>query len=652
MHLLKQLEQQSKSRGFKWTFQEHYDGYRTLYNDEGIVLLGYQNDSLKFWTDNKVPIEEILTRDIFNKRFMRLQNGFYEVIHHPGEDRQFYGLILVKTMYAFENDYLINSFHSDFNIDVPTRLADEEDPQLPAIYSSDGVYFVFPQGERSGKTSDWKYFLVVFLWVSGAVLLLLFLIRAVKWLTPRIGSLWAILTLVVSVLGLRGYALYEFYPMVFSDLELFNPAWYGTSFLFPSLGDLLINALLFLFLAWAIRKYWWPRFKTLPPRIWVQVCLGILAPGVIYVYSSFLTSLFRGLIKDSSINFEVNDLFGLDWYSYVGILIIGILFLSAFVLCNKTIEVFIRSGMKERKFYIYLVLVTAIHVTVHHLLGMQDLILVLWPTFLLLILAWVHYRREGQYEFTSVLLVLFLVSFAASHTLSRYTGKKEHENRQVFAEKLTSNEDPVAEWEFPALENRLVTSNWLFEPLDTANVYSKMEIERRIRQEFFDGYWDKYEVTAHYFDRDSLPAGKESKALPFKHFESLILLYGTPTDLSHNLYYIHNSGEKLNYLIMLQDYDAGGELRGTLFMELASKLIPEELGFPALLLGKNNREIEDLSHYSNARYVDRRLIVSNGDYHYPLTLDIFESIKGKDPSTALTGTITFSSRRMNKRSLF
>ncbi len=635
IQLLKKLEQQSENRGMEWAFREHYPDYEGIFNKDGIILLGYRNDSLRFWTDNKAPVDHIKTPESFPGRFIRLQNGFYEVIHHPVGNHDFYGLILVKFHYAFENDYLVNAFAPDFGIHTRAQMAIEEGSDLPEIRSSEGIYLFSMKFSKNQETFTWRYYFVLFLFVGGVVLFLSVWLQLVRKLSNHIPSLVSVVFLIFALLALRFWSLWVGYPLVFSDLELFNPAWYGTSFLFPSLGDLLINAALFLFLAWVLNRYWEPKFSW---NLRLQLLVGSVMISGVYFFAGFMTRLFNGLIKDSGINFEVNDLFGLDGYSYVGILVVGILFLTAFVLAHKTMLVLSSCGMKRSAFLALFFLITIAGVVIHHITGKKDLILVLWPAVLMLILASIHFRQGKNYEFTSVLLLLFLTSFASSHTLTRYSQKKEQENRKVFAEKLTSDEDPVAEWEFPPLERKLLSTNWLYEPFDTTVTFRKAAYEKRIKQTFFKGYWDKYEVGIHLYNADGSVVGQlpNSRPLSFQKVETLISLYGLRSDLSPNVFYIHNSGEKLSYLIRLP-MKRNNKTEGYLVFELVSKLIPEELGFPALLLGKNSREIEDLSNYSSARYVNRKLIHFSGEYSYPLTLDVLESIQGEGPFFSFDG---------------
>jgi two-component system nitrogen regulation sensor histidine kinase NtrY len=630
--LLRDLARQVGSRDFDREFNQAYYEHSGLYDDEGIVILGYQNDSLAFWSNNSAPVDLLLDASSFHSPIIRLRNGWYQTIEFDTLNKKYRGMVLIKTQYAFENQYLVNEFQRDFNIPGNANIQLFESEESTQITDAAGDYLFSIEFGKGQNPDGWKYLVLVLLNLIGIVCLFILFHRGAMLLRKRLGAAGSMLVFMAAVFLVRYLSLQYFFPRVFSELNLFDPTFYATSSIFPSLGDFMINGLLMLLLAYYVDKRLNLRkIKKFPKGIWSRLLVIGLFSGL-FIFSIFISDLMRGLIKDSSINFDINNLFTLNWYSYVGIFIIGTLFLTFYILTNKLVAVIRRMEINGQEILLHFSAITLLFVIGNHLFGRRDLILVLWPAMVILTVVYCHYRSGGRYAFSTVVTLLIIFSFFSSHTLSKYVDQKEKENREVFAQKLSSDEDPVTEWEYPNLEGEMLNDEIVRIPFDTAIEFDKSDFDKTLQQQFFNGYWDKYEMRSYIFGRDSVPigVGTNAQSRDFAQLEKMILLYGARSDLSPNLYYIHNSEERVSYIIKLPLYVKPEQIPyGFMYFELASKLIPEEIGFPALLLDKNSSKVDGLSNYSYARYVDKRLINRMGAYNYPVTLRIFEQLKGE-----------------------
>jgi len=92
--------------------------FQNLYKNEGILLFVYRDDSLVYWSTNSVicPIK-LPQKSISDTLFFEKQkNGWYEVIRKKRFSITYYGQILIKHQYLFENEYLKNDFEKGFNV--------------------------------------------------------------------------------------------------------------------------------------------------------------------------------------------------------------------------------------------------------------------------------------------------------------------------------------------------------------------------------------------------------------------------------------------------------------------------------------------------------------------------------------------------------
>src|SRR5690606_21909675 len=103
------------------------------------------------------------------------------------------------------------------------------------------------QLERTGRNTT------ISLWLNFLFLIfgMLFLIFGIEqWYSYKRRSFWAALLFPALIILVRVLSLNGTNP--FAKTQLFDPALYASSFLFPSLGDLLINSFLLVYIGYFI----------------------------------------------------------------------------------------------------------------------------------------------------------------------------------------------------------------------------------------------------------------------------------------------------------------------------------------------------------------------------------------------------------------
>ena len=96
--LLRNIEDVS----FEKLFSDKIEHYSRLFEKEGIAFLIYDNDTLKFWTDHSIAVENYLKEVCLDDRLVQLKNGWFEVMKkysQPKGTRGVFGLILLKKEY-------------------------------------------------------------------------------------------------------------------------------------------------------------------------------------------------------------------------------------------------------------------------------------------------------------------------------------------------------------------------------------------------------------------------------------------------------------------------------------------------------------------------------------------------------------------------
>ncbi len=622
----------SKGKSYDDIFKTRPERYNSLFHDEGLVLLIYQSDTLKFWSDNSVSVENYMKEVCLDDRIAKLKNGWFEVIHRAdASGRTYIGLLLIKNNYSYQNQYLVNSFQKDFDLPPETEIEINDPSSANSVHASDNNYLFSLVFKSTGppETPVWRTCLNIIFNLAGFLFVLLFLSAESDALSGAIGRTGALLLFVFSVLLLRFLTIKIRFPETFYDLTLFCPKYYGdaNSFWLSNLGDFLINACLLVFLAFHITRHLKKtRIKT-KIITWKKVLWGMLLILIPSAGAWCINEMISGLVQNSDISFDLNNIFELSAYSYLGLLLIALLLAAFFLIvdrCVRIIQQLIdRPALKWQIFFASGV----IYVGVLHLFGYVDLIADCWPfAIILLLMIWRKDAKDITYSFSLIVFLVFVFSFYGTHMLTKQSTHKEHDSRILFAEKLAQEEDPIAENLFTEFETKLSHDSVLISKTHPPSL-DMNAFDNRVKQQYFSGYWEKYDVKVSFFDTMCTPLIHSSSpnSENITHFDDLIEKDGGAT-FSNNLFYLNNNSGRISYLAKIILQKTGHEKplgQGTLFIELDSKLMSEEIGYPELLLDRELGINQKLVNYSYAKYKNGQLVNHSGKFQYNLSPDAF-----------------------------
>jgi two-component system, NtrC family, nitrogen regulation sensor histidine kinase NtrY len=675
---LSELSGKTKIWNYKKLFSEKHGYYESLFEREGLVFLIFEDDSLRFWTDNTVSVDNLLSRNNFKDNIVKLPNGWFEVVKLQAGKKELYALILLKREYAYPNKYLANEFQREFSLDPEVVLeintqkvaANQKEVAKDGstdIYDAEGACLftlIFPPISSINLLA---FYFIVLLNILGLIFSIGALHIGFDSLSDKISKGWSALLLILSIIVFRYFIISIRFPHVFYQTKLFSPELYGdASYPFlGSLGDLLINVLLVFYLVFFIcPKFNSDDIKSLIPRsditnksvdltsssytdkfkgseqnsITLQWLLSLVLLLIIFFVSRIINYIFVGLISNSNIPFTINDVFSQNIYTYVCLLIISLFFISYFLLLDKVIEVIRSFGLKKSHLIIISAVSIALFVTASHLLGTVDTILVFWPV-LLFILLIVIKQKWTLYSFSTIAVFLFIVSFFSAHVILKFTNSKERDSRTVFAQKLSAEQDPLAEHLFAEVKDKVCSDTSLINLLSHPDYMGKSPITipsskregftKKLLSKYFSGYWEKYEIRISVFDTTCLPLvqGSLPDRYNLSYFEEVISSNSIPTE-SKNFFYLTNSTGRISYLAhILLMQSANGTIPpyrvADLFIEFDSRIVSDEMGFPELMLDRKLGIVQELLDYSYAKYKDGKLISYHGKFPYSLSSESF-----------------------------
>ncbi|MBI5219605.1 MAG: GHKL domain-containing protein [Bacteroidia bacterium] len=618
------LIQQTRNKSYKDLIKNRYPEFKGLLKEHGLAAFIYENDSLKFWSDNSIPVINKYSGSTFSNKIVFLQNAWYKVLHKTDSNRIIIGLILIKHKYQYENEFLKNEFHGDYNLPPSVTVSLDTTATKYEItdVNNNFLFTLIPSGEKLAN-NPLRYVAVLF-YLSGISLLIFYLLKFFTLLTEKKKKTWPWLILLgVSIFILR-YLMIEFrMPAVFYSFKLFDPQYYAQSFFFSSLGDFLINSVFIFLMAYLFYKAEFSTRFLYKSKIHAFTFLAVSLIIIEFLFV-FKYNLFDSLIFNSSISFEVYRIFDLSIFSVIGFFIIAFLF-AAFIIVADKVIMLLKNAVSLRQMLLCFIITTAVLSPVFYQTG--TFISSIYPVIFLLIiisvLAFIRYKNY-PYNYYLLLLIMLIASSYIVFFIISSTYEKEKNIRKVVVVNLANERDLVAELLLqeisPDLREDKTVKNFLHFPHS-----SHKELQNYIQKEYFKGFWNKYNLKIYVCSvRDSLfiePDYKMSHCYTF--FGDVIEKYGVLIPKT-SFYFLDNVNGRINYLGVLKYKIYAYNLRVTLYVELASKLVTEELGYPELLLDKKLYKKSNISEYSYAKYRNNQLLSQIGPYRYNLTAEAYD----------------------------
>ena len=554
------LAAQAATENYNQLFINKPAYYNDMLEQDGLALLIYENDTLKFWSDNSIAVENWIKEVCLDTKMAKLHNGWFEVMRphtNAATTKTIVGLILIKNVFPYQNKYLVNEFQKDFDVSADTKLHTDRPESANIIKNLKGEYLFSLEFNLTNYFNN-NSILSAVLSFLACLLILILLKRVFESLKEKIGKQYPVLLFVASVVILRFLSIKFSLPESFYSFELFSPKVFAdaNSIWLTSLGDLLINVVLLFYLVfYAFSEI---NFNSIINRINVRSrpVFSLILLLFLYWFSWIITELFTGLIKNSNIIFSINNLFSLNRYSYIGIIIIGLILFVYFLITDKIVGILVDLKLHAKQYITVLFISISLHLIISQLLGTFDLIVICLP-FILIISIAILKRTQAVYSFSGIVLLVFIFSLYSVDVFIKHSRIKEKETRKIYAEKLAAEQDPVAELLFHDVEEKIQSDILLVSYINRIDK-QPAEFEKRIKQQYFSGFWDKYDLHIALFDTMCLPVIKSRNPMydNIFYFDDLIERKGKPTSCEH-FNFINNASGKISYLAKLDFYKIG-----------------------------------------------------------------------------------------------
>jgi len=589
---------------------------------EGIILLKYYKDSLIFWSSNSIPVNNVFEDSTYKNHIVNFYNSYYYAEMYEHDSNTCIGLINLANRYPYENEFLHSGFNRSFRLPSDADIGSDPGKGY-SLYDKEGNFLfsiIVPKQTRSAGPQSIIATLFLF---AGLILFAYFIILLLNGMTNSGKRFRFILVILISLILLRFIQLKL--VLGFGGFVLFDPYIYAASEFIPSLGDLLLNSMIIFFMVILIYRFIDFPFVADRKKKGINTLLLIAYILILLVFFLYAHYSSHSLVYNSRISFRLNETDQISIYSLISIFINGLNYFSAGLILIRILQ-------KSTKHIDYLIFLQVYGFTtaivfagIFLIFGYPlDSISIVFFYLISIVMGILNYKRNdiSGYSLQVLLLLIFSV-YSLAYMISEGS-KKEYSVKSSLALSLSNEHDPVAEYLFEELSEKIETDTFLINRLNEQMIGID-ELFNYLGKNYFTGFWSKYNMQitrCRPIDSVLIEVPDYQWFHCYDFFDAMIDEIGLNLP-NTRFFYLDKKTGRISYLGRFPFVLEGPDQEITLFIELDSRLTRNLLGYPRLLLDEVLQKDRIIEKYSYAKYYKGSLVTQSGDFNYSLSDDIF-----------------------------
>ena len=585
--------------------------------------------NLLFWNDQIILPKEGSYNMADGEYFQKLNNGQYVVekrsIKLKGMSNNViaFAMIPVHYQYFIETDVLPEEFAHSAAAEQKILIVKGPTENVVRSVSGNPLFYL----ERKANVAIvYNDTVTITLRLGGLFLLLLFIHLSAE-SVARNSRAWKAVSLLAGGLILLRVIMYQVPELLnLRQFDLFDPGIYGSNVIQKSLGDLLINAIVFCWIvvfAWS-KIYNKSNFKVLNDRRWKWV-VGALSLFLLIFSTFLLANTIRSMVADSKISFNVIDFESLDRYSVIGFIVLACLSLGYYyftqILFRLIFPVFEARAAGLIYFaigvsgLIYLTMLSAGAAVQFYLFTLAWLVLYTW-----LVSKQSIILTRFQINIAGILFWIFIFSASISGIILKENQDKEWQRRRDIAEKYSAKFDVSRARELSIamkyMDNNFLSTNFYRFYSPDSSTFLR---ESLVKDNNIIDYESKYDVKIYAFDYEKRPLNNEWPD-SYEALNTIIANQSKPVDKVPDLY-SYETFNKIVYITRKEVNNNTGAMLGYVFIVSTPKKYGSEALLPQLFKQTDQNDPENSSSiYSYAFYSKNELVASSSKYPFLTSL--------------------------------
>ncbi|MEO6305366.1 MAG: ATP-binding protein [Bacteroidia bacterium] len=573
--------------------------FEELFKKESIGLYYFKNDSLIYWNNAQIPLT--YDKKAFEKDFgiARLKQGYYLYFKAQKQEQLGLAICLIKPNYDLQNNYLKNDFSKWTGIPKELEVA-ETGVAENAVYLNNEKLFFLSGNELLYHSSVISNICFV-CFLIGFIIFLISVLLIVK-IKPQSNSVfvWLAVILIFRLLMIWLKWPAFFYRSALYDVQLFGNA---QSHINSYLGDILFNAIILLFISVFLNI----KIQKTNSKLFNYISVFVLCVFIGFSVVQFNNAIIS-LVSNSTLNFDFLSIFSIKFPAFIALFTLTCYCLAVFVFIHKLTSFFI--GKFTQDLFVFTALIFVICLIIH--LGYSYI--KLFENYWLLIFAvpiFILRKLDFSKNSLGLGLQILIMSVITSLFFNFYINQNQKSDLKILSFNLSERKDAILESEFATIPEKIINDEKL-KVLIEFLPNSEKEVEQLLKQKYFGGYFNRYNVEISLFDKDCKPllSPKDPILLNEGFFEDQIK-YKETDSISKNFFFITKHKKNSRYI---------GKISLTaknLYVRLEPKQFEELGSFPDLLLDQSQQKPDKLKKFSHAVYRSGQIASRYGEFNYP-----------------------------------
>lgn len=598
----------------------------------------YQNGQLIFWSDYRFILDYEAIRRISQTQLVSFEQGSFLVSRRQyirlRDKIDVVSVVNLYHQYKNENNYLQSGYNPDlFTVD-PQSISTHLGPIYSNVLDHDTrfLFSIVPPKFETYHNQTTPVNTVI--WgVLAAIFLGIYTFQwAFRWTQQRKYE-FAFLLIAVYLLILRVGMLYFGVPFLFSETDVFNPKFYASSTIAPSLGDLLLNCLVVFILVLYVADFYFrsklytdllhtsENFKTALSSLFVIISFWVF-------YGSF--SELKNIYEKSQFTLDITLSISFSMLKIICTVIFIFISSIYFLGTHLLVSLFIRFNPKNRaRGTLVFTVNTLVCLLIMWLIGIEiEWVFIVHGVYFLVLyfsrfprILYSFRYRTTIYYFTGA----FFWALITTYVVYTEEDQKDISNKKEFGQQIIAENDGFGEFLLDRVKESISRDPDIQNTFASDTVLSRERIQQKVKSIHLDKYFDKYDIEVLSFQADGQPLDNTTAALTFDEYTQY---YRQPKYQTRypSLFFINDivNNFKKQYLSLI-DIHKDSILTGRVVLNLNPREDQPKNVYPELLMDKKFVQAPETRQYSYAIYdANKQLIYSLGSYNYDRKMPLAE----------------------------
>lgn len=581
------------------SLSKHRIEFEDLFKNEDIGIYYFNNDTLLYWNNAQIPLK--YQKKLFEKDFgiATLKQGNYLYFKIQKGNEFGLALCLVKPKYDLQNNYLKNNFSNWTGISKELDIATTGPIQNAVNLNGETLFYLSGNEPLYHSIAISNICFISFL--AGFILLLICSLLAVKE-KPHGVRIFVWLSAILAFRALMLWLKWPefFYTSVLYDVQLFGNA---DSLINSYLGDILFNSVILLFIAVLFNFKIHKSDKKILNYFWIF----FLCFAIGFVAVQFNNGI-KSLVSNSTLNFDFLSIFSIKFPAFIALFALTCYCLALFVFIHRLIFFYDGKFIQSLLFFSATIFIICLFIQLKfnytNIFKNYWLLVFALPMFMLM-------RAGFSKNSLGLGLQILIMSIITSLFFNFYISQNQRSDLRLLSFNLSERKDAILESEFSGVPGKIINDEKLKVLIDFLPS-SEKEVEQLLKQKYFGGYFNRYNVEVSLFDKDCKPllATKDPILLNEGFFEDQVKYIETDS-ISKNFFFITRHKKNSRYI---------GKIplsANNLYVRLEPKQFEELGSFPDLLLDQSQQKPDKLKKFSHAVYRSGQISSRYGEFNYP-----------------------------------